>query len=181
MTPLIAIKEHREEIIKEFITPKKFDIIITSYEGVSLAWKDLKKIRWVYIVVDEAHRIKNNNSMLSQALRGLKTELKLLITGTPLQNNLKELWSLLNFILPELFDDSEIFESYTDKNNELTQEELEKKNIKLIGQLHLILRPFLLKRTKAVVDKSIPPKKEIHVMVRLTEMQKNIYRKLLMK
>lgn len=107
--------------------------------------------------------------------------MKLLITGTPLQNNLKELWALLNFIMPELFDDPEVFNEMTNKNEEIPQEELEKKNIELINSLHKILRPFILKRTKAVIDKTIPPKKEIHLYVGLTKVQTEIYRNLLLK
>lgn len=72
--------------------------------------------------------------------------------------------------MPELFDDPEIFIEVTGKNENLTQEEIEKKNIELINSLHKILRPFLLKRTKAVIDKSIPPKKEIHLYVGLTKL-----------
>lgn len=176
---LIARKEQRYDIINDFILPKNFDVIITSFEGVNICMKTLRRIKWVYIVVDEAHRIKNDQSLLSQTLRKFKTEMKLLITGTPLQNNLKELWSLLNFILPEIFDDAELFEEQMDKDQ--TQEEVEKKNIELIKQLHKILRPFLLKRTKAVIDKSIPPKKEIHVYVGLTKLQTEIYKNLLLK
>lgn len=96
-----------------------FDVIVTSYEGINICLKNLKKIYWKYIIVDEAHRIKNDKSILSQNLRGLKTDMKLLITGTPLQNNLKELWALLNFIMPELFDESEIFTEVTNKNEEM--------------------------------------------------------------
>ncbi len=81
---LIARKEYREDILKNQILNHNFDICITSYEGVNICKKELSKIRWTYIVVDEAHRIKNDQSLLSKNLRGLKTDLKLLITGTPL-------------------------------------------------------------------------------------------------
>lgn len=63
------------------------------------------------MVIDEAHRLKNDISLLSRNVRKLKSYFKILLTGTPLQNNLHELWSLLNFIMPELFDDGEVFES----------------------------------------------------------------------
>jgi SWI/SNF-related matrix-associated actin-dependent regulator of chromatin subfamily A member 5 len=79
---------------------------------------------------------------------------------------LKELWALMNFILPELFDDVSVFEE--EIVEELTAKELEFRNIELIKKLHQILRPFLLKRTKAVIDKTIPPKKEIHLYVGLS-------------
>lgn len=86
---------------------------------------------------------------------------------------------MLNFILPEIFDDSELFEEQQDKD--MPQSEIEKKNLELINQMHMILRPFLLKRTKAHIDKSIPPKKEIHVYVGLTKLQTEIYKNLLLK
>ena len=117
---LIPRKEFRDDIIKNQIQPRKFDVIITSFEGVTICKNVLSKIKWHYIIVDEAHRIKNDQSILSQNLRKFKTDLKLLITGTPLQNNLKELWSLLNFIMPEIFDDSSLFEDYTDREENLT-------------------------------------------------------------
>lgn len=72
----------------------------------------MRKIKWHYIVIDEAHKIKNEESQLSQVVRKLSTECKLLLTGTPLQNNLHELWSLLNFLLPDIFNTSEMFDNW---------------------------------------------------------------------
>ncbi len=95
------------------------------------------------------------------------------MTGTPLQNNLHELWSLLNFLLPEVFASSEDFDEWFDlagKNNEnLSDKEREEKNTEIVQQLHKILRPFLLRRIKKEVEKSLPPKVEIHVTVGITE------------
>lgn len=81
---MIARKEYRTDIIRDYIQKNNFDIIVTSYEGINICLKDLKKIYWKYIIVDEAHRIKNDQSMLSKNLRDLKTDMKMLITGTPL-------------------------------------------------------------------------------------------------
>lgn len=77
-----------------------FDVVVTSFEGVRLGLTDLKKVKWQYLIIDEAHKIKNEASQLSQVVRKLHTECKLLLTGTPLQNNLHELWALMNFLLP---------------------------------------------------------------------------------
>ena len=85
---------------------------MTSFEGVRICLRNLRKIRWKCIVIDEAHKIKNEESMLSQVVRMLHTDFKLLLTGTPLQNNLHELWSLLNYILPDIFDSSEVFDEW---------------------------------------------------------------------
>jgi len=100
VTKLIATKDEREEILTNVVDKGKFDIIVTSFEGVRICLNSLKKIKWQYIVIDEAHKIKNEDSQLSQVVRKLHTECKLILTGTPLQNNLHELWSLLNFLLP---------------------------------------------------------------------------------
>lgn len=75
-------------------------MVVTSYEAIRTAIKDLKKINWHYLVIDEAHKIKNEESDLSLKVRMLPNQCKLLLTGTPLQNNLHELWSLMNFIIP---------------------------------------------------------------------------------
>lgn len=144
--------------------PGKFDICVTSYEGINICLPKLKKFKWRYIIIDEAHRLKNEMSVLSKNLRSFKTDLKLLITGTPLQNNLHELWSLLNFLLPDLFDNSDIFDNWfnlNDNNEDMDEKEAEKKNVAIINSLHRILRPFILRRTKEDMDKALPPKKEI--------------------
>lgn len=178
---LIPRQEVRYEILEKYIKPGNFDVCLTSYEGVSICKKELKNINWKYIIVDEAHRLKNDESLLSKHLRTFNTDLKMLMTGTPLQNNLRELWSLMNFILPELFNDPELFENYAKKDEDLSEEEVEKKNLELITSLHRILRPFMLKRTKEVLKQSIPPKKEIHVYLGMTEVQVELYKKILLK
>jgi len=201
---LIARKEFRHDTYEKYIRTREFDVCLTSYEGVNICKSELKRIHWKYVIVDEAHRLKNDESLLSKNLREFNCDLKLLMTGTPLQNNIKELWSLLNFIMPDLFDSSEIFEVYLQGNNEAAsknvgdgnkingeivvegdgvtaKEEIEKKNEEFITALHRILRPFILKRTKEVVAQTLPPKKEVHVYTGLTELQVNIYRSILLK
>merc|ERR1719223_2105033 len=89
-----------------------FDALVTSYEGILKERGSLAKVDWKYLIIDEAHRIKNENSSLSVAVRTLKTDFRLLITGTPLQNNLHELWALLNFLLPEIFGSAGQFEEW---------------------------------------------------------------------
>lgn len=85
---------------------------MTSFEGVRICLSALRKVKWHYIVIDEAHKLKNDESQISKVIRKLETDRKLLLTGTPLQNNLKELWSLLNFLLPEIFDSSDLFDNW---------------------------------------------------------------------
>lgn len=203
---LIARKEFRAEIFEKYLKTKNFDICLTSFEGANVCKSALKKIHWQYIVVDEAHRLKNEESLLSRNLREFDCSSKLLMTGTPLQNNIKELWSLLNFIMPDLFDSPEVFETYFGPQKEQTKPETsttETDNSKLtesneiregseinerekhleefIIALRRILRPFMLKRTKEILGQTLPPKKEIHVMTGLSEQQVQLYKSILLK
>ena len=178
---LIAAKPHREEILKNEIFPGKFDVCITSYEGVNICYNALKKFKWKYLIIDEAHKIKNDLSCLSQQVRKLYSANRILITGTPLQNNLHELWSLLNFLLPDLFSSASDFDEWFRLGAEegMTQEEVENKNVKMVQQLHKVLKPFILRRTKIEVERGIPPKREIMVHVGMAPLQRDMYKKIL--
>lgn len=152
----------------------KFDVVVTSYEGLLKEKGKLGKNDWRYLIIDEAHRIKNENSSLSLAARTMKTQFRLLITGTPLQNNLRELWALLNFLMPEIFGDAELFDqwfSLADENG--------KENV--IKRLHTVLRPFMLRRVKRDVATTLPPKKETKLYIRMTALQNEWYIKCLQK
>lgn len=167
-------KQTRTNVMNERLFSFNFDICITSYEMVIREKAQLRKIAWQYIVVDEAHRIKNEDSTLSQIIRLFHSRNRLLITGTPLQNNLHELWALLNFILPDVFADSEAFDQWFEGGSEDDQDTV-------VQQLHKVLRPFLLRRVKADVEKSLLPKKEINLYIGMSEMQVKWYQKLLEK
>jgi ATP-dependent DNA helicase len=145
----------------------KSSVIITSYELIMNDKKYLKKINWKYIVVDEGHRLKNMDCKLIKDLKTYTSANRLLLTGTPLQNNLKELWSLLNFLMPEIFNDLEVFEEWFETINEVSkdQESLRKSesdlrtgdgHTKMVNALHTILKPFLLRRIKIDVIKDLP-------------------------
>jgi SWI/SNF-related matrix-associated actin-dependent regulator of chromatin subfamily A member 5 len=177
---LNPVKEEREEALKK-ITNHKFEVLITSYEGVNICINKLKKIKWECMIIDEAHRIKNENALLSKNVRSLISKFRMLVTGTPLQNNLHELWALLNFLLPDLFSSAEDFDEWFGLGafSEESEADQEERNAEVVQQLHKILKPFLLRRTKNEVEKTLPPKKEIHIKMGLTESQKTIYKKLL--
>ncbi|OJJ82900.1 putative SNF2 family helicase/ATPase [Aspergillus glaucus CBS 516.65] len=166
-------KEERQRLINEELLAENFDVCITSYEMVLREKTHLKKFAWEYIIIDEAHRIKNEESSLAQIIRVFNSRNRLLITGTPLQNNLHELWALLNFLLPDVFGDSEAFDQWfsTQDSDQDT----------VVQQLHRVLRPFLLRRVKSDVEKSLLPKKEINLYVPMSEMQVKWYQKILEK
>lgn len=169
-------KEDRAHFIRSTLLTAKFDVLITSFEMVIREKSQLKKFRWQYIVVDEAHRIKNEDSSLSQIIRLFYSRNRLLITGTPLQNNLHELWALLNFLLPDVFGDPEVFDQWFDN-----QTEKDKDQDTVVLQLHKVLSPFLLRRVKADVETSLLPKIETNVYIGMTDMQIDWYKKLLEK
>ncbi|GMP56770.1 hypothetical protein CsSME_00021123 [Camellia sinensis var. sinensis] len=164
----------RKHIRENLLVAGKFDVCVTSFEMAIREKSALRQFSWRYIVIDEAHRIKNENSLLSKTMRLYKTNYRLLITGTPLQNNLHELWSLLNFLLPEIFSSAETFDEWFQISGENDQQEV-------VQQLHKVLRPFLLRRLKSDVEKGLPPKKETILKVGMSQMQKQYYRALLQK
>jgi len=149
-------KEERAEIIANRLLPQDFEVCITTYELCLIEKSALKKFSFEYIAIDEAHRIKNVDSILSQIVRSFTSRGRLLITGTPLQNNLKELFALLNFICPEIFSDYADLESFLYKD-EKDADAVEEKSKKVVEALHKILRPFLLRRVKSDVEKNLLP------------------------
>lgn len=149
-------KEERQEIIQNRLIPGDFEVCITSYEICLIEKSALKKFSFAYIVIDEAHRIKNVDSILSQIVRSFQSRGRLLITGTPLQNNLKELFALLNFICPEIFSDYSDLDSFLHKDD-IDASDDDEKNKKVVEALHKILRPFLLRRVKSDVEKNLLP------------------------
>ncbi|KAK1350994.1 SWI/SNF2-like chromatin-remodeling complex ATPase [Hamiltosporidium tvaerminnensis] len=148
-----------------------YDVCITTYEMCLLAKNSLKNISWNYIVIDEAHRIKNEKSMLSQIVRIFNCEHRLLLTGTPLQNNIHELWALLNFLVPELFNDSDHFEESVMRIDQENEDSVEK--------LRNVLQVFFLRREKREVEQTLLPKKIVNLYPRLTQMQRDWYKMIL--
>ncbi len=175
----------RKNLYDTYIATHKFNVLLTTYEFILNKFdrKKLEKIEWHYIIVDEGHRMKNRDSKFSSALCSrYKSKHRLILTGTPLQNNLSELWSLLNFLLPTVFNSSENFESWFNKpfenagveNSELVEEE----KLLIINRLHQVLRPFLLRRLKTDVAKYMPDKVEIVVKCNLSAWQSVMYKQI---
>lgn len=173
---------HRKQIISNLINSRKFNVLLTTYEYIMKDKQQLSKFEWCHIVVDEGHRMKNSKSKFAQIL-GLQyaSKHRLLLTGTPLQNNLAELWSLLNFLLPKIFHSQEDFEKWFnqpfakipgDKHVVLNEEE----SLLVINRLHQVLRPFLLRRVKKEVESELPDKVEFVLKVDLSSWQRKLYK-----
>ncbi|XP_037388156.1 chromodomain-helicase-DNA-binding protein 5 isoform X3 [Pygocentrus nattereri] len=161
-----AVKSGRKVFRMKKDTPVKFHVLLTSYELITIDQAILGSISWACLVVDEAHRLKNNQSKFFRILNGYKIYYKLLLTGTPLQNNLEELFHLLNFLTPERFNNLEGFlEEFADISKE-----------DQIKKLHDLLGPHMLRRLKADVFKNMPAKTELIVRVELSPMQKKYYK-----
>ena len=174
-------KAERADIAARQFIAGNFDVVVTSYEMILIERAVFNKFEWEYIAIDEAHRIKNENSRLSEAVRFLNSHHRLLITGTPLQNNLQELWSLLNFLLPSVFGSSGTFEQWFNAPFEKTGESLElneEETLLIINRLHKVLRPFLLRRLKSEVAKQLPSKVETVLKCDMSAMQKALYNRL---
>lgn len=174
------IRDRRLRMPKDKEAQKKFPMIVTSYELIIRDRKWLSNYPWKFIVVDEGHRLKNLNCRLIRELKTYRSANRLILSGTPLHNNLAELWSLLNFILPDIFDDLATFETWFDfsdiHDEQGSSRILSKENsTQVITQLHEILKPFLLRRLKNDVETDLPPKKEYLLYAPLTELQKELY------
>ncbi|XP_027013238.1 chromodomain-helicase-DNA-binding protein 4a isoform X1 [Tachysurus fulvidraco] len=144
----------------------KFHVLLTSYELITIDMAILGSIDWACLVVDEAHRLKNNQSKFFRVLNNYSLQHKLLLTGTPLQNNLEELFHLLNFLTPERFSN---LEGFLEEFADIAKEDQIKK-------LHDMLGPHMLRRLKADVFKHMPSKTELIVRVELSPMQKKYYK-----
>jgi len=146
----------------------KWHVLITTYEIILQEANRLRGIPWAVIVVDEAHRLKNRQSKLFDELLGFRSEHRVLLTGTPLQNNSLELFSLLHFLEPAKFpNEKEFQQAYGDI-----------RDAEAVENLKALLRPYLLRRMKEDVEKAIPPKEETLISVELTRIQKQWYRAL---
>lgn len=180
-------KPEREDIRRKRLRnpqSKDFPVICTSYEICMNDRKHLQHFGWKFIIIDEGHRIKNMDCKLIRELQSYQSANRLLITGTPLQNNLAELWALLHFLMPSIFNNYESFESWFDFSalkekggaEQILSEDRQKN---LVTSLHAVLKPFLLRRIKADVETSLPKKREYVLYAPLTQTQRDLYQEIL--
>ncbi|XP_039600898.1 chromodomain-helicase-DNA-binding protein 1-like isoform X1 [Polypterus senegalus] len=167
-------KDTREKLQRDLKNHPDFNILLTTYE---LCLKDchfLNSFNWKLLVVDEAHRLKNQNSLLHRRLSEFSLGFKVLLTGTPVQNNLQEIYSLLNFIEPQLFPsdrEDDFVKGYKDVESQKD----------IAHDLHSLLQPFLLRRVKAEVAADLPKKTELVIYHGMSALQKKYYKAFLMK
>lgn len=190
--------QQRAQKRKGWNKPDTFHVCITSYQLVVHDHSSFKRKRWRYMILDEAHNIKNFRSTRWRALLNFNTENRLLLTGTPLQNNLMELWSLLYFLMPSSkvdqampqgFANLEDFQQWFGKPvdkimeqtttgdtiDEYTTKNMDAETQKTVARLHQVLRPYLLRRLKRDVEKQMPGKYEHIVYCRLSNRQRYLY------
>merc|ERR1719420_2097747 len=161
------------------IRANRFNALVTTYEYVIKDKAILAKIRWKYMIIDEGHRMKNHHCKLTQILNTFYTSNnRLLLTGTPLQNKLPELWALLNFLLPSIFKACNTFEQWFNAPFAITGEKVElneEETILIIRRLHKVLRPFLLRRLKKDVESQLPDKVEYIIKCEMSGLQRALY------
>ncbi|XP_043677029.1 helicase domino isoform X6 [Vespula pensylvanica] len=155
--------------------PNAFHICITSYKLVIQDHQSFRRKKWKYLILDEAQNIKNFKSQRWQLLLNFQTQRRLLLTGTPLQNNLMELWSLMHFLMPNVFQSHREFKEWFSNPVTGMIEGNSEYNENIIRRLHKVLRPFLLRRLKTEVEKQLPKKYEHVVMCRLSKRQRYLY------
>jgi len=162
----------------------QFQVLLTTYEYIIKDRPVLSKVKWLHMIVDEGHRMKNAQSKLSSTItQYYNTRYRLILTGTPLQNNLPELWALLNFVLPTIFKSVKSFDEWfnTPFANTGGQDKMdltEEEQILVIRRLHKVLRPFLLRRLKKDVEKDLPEKQERVIKCNFSSLQAKLYRQL---
>ncbi|KAJ5180799.1 hypothetical protein N7492_004009 [Penicillium capsulatum] len=180
-------QEERKMKRRGWMDDNSWNVLITSYQLALQDNQSLKRRNWHYMILDEAHNIKNFRSQRWQSLLTFRTRARLLLTGTPLQNNLTELWSLLFFLMPsdgegagvegfaDLRDFSEWFRRPVEQILEHGRETMDDESKQVVTKLHTVLRPYILRRLKADVEKQMPGKYEHVVYCRLSKRQRFLY------
>ncbi|VFQ59291.1 unnamed protein product [Cuscuta campestris] len=158
-----------------WLKPNSFHVCITTYRLVIQDSKVFKRKKWKYLILDEAHLIKNWKSQRWQTLLNFNSKRRILLTGTPLQNDLMELWSLMHFLMPHVFQSHQEFKDWFCNPISGIVEGQEKVNKEVVDRLHNVLRPFLLRRLKRDVEKQLPLKYEHVIYCRLSKRQRSLY------
>ena len=153
-----------------------FHVLVTSYQLVVSDEKYFQRVKWQYMILDEAQAIKSSSSIRWKTLLGFNCRNRLLLTGTPVQNSMQELWALLHFIMPSLFDSHDEFSEWFSKDIESHAENKGTLNEHQLRRLHMILKPFMLRRIKKNVQNELGEKIEIDVFCDMSARQKMLYK-----
>lgn len=153
----------------------EFHVLVTSYQLVVHDAQYFQKVKWQYMILDEAQAIKSSQSSRWKNLLGFSCRNRLLLTGTPIQNNMQELWALLHFIMPTLFDSHDEFSEWFSKDIESHAQSNTKLNEDQLRRLHMILKPFMLRRVKKNVQQELGDKVEKDIFCDLTYRQRAYY------
>uniref|UniRef100_A0A0D9YWP2 DNA helicase n=1 Tax=Oryza glumipatula TaxID=40148 RepID=A0A0D9YWP2_9ORYZ len=167
--------KERKQKRQGWMKPNYFHVCITTYRLVIQDSKVFKRKKWKYLILDEAHLIKNWKSQRWQTLLNFNSKRRILLTGTPLQNDLMELWSLMHFLMPHVFQSHQEFKDWFCNPISGMVEGQDKVNKEVIDRLHNVLRPFILRRLKRDVEKQLPQKHEHVIYCRLSRRQRNLY------
>uniref|UniRef100_A0A0E0KYD8 DNA helicase n=1 Tax=Oryza punctata TaxID=4537 RepID=A0A0E0KYD8_ORYPU len=168
--------DDRKALREKNFGERQFNVLLTHYDLILKDLKFLKKVHWHYLIVDEGHRLKNHECALARTLVSrYQIRRRLLLTGTPIQNSLQELWSLLNFILPNIFNSSQNFEEWFNAPFACEVSLNDEEQLLIIHRLHQVLRPFLLRRKKDEVEKYLPVKTQVILKCDMSAWQKAYY------
>ncbi|KAL6911860.1 hypothetical protein ACP4OV_000665 [Aristida adscensionis] len=167
--------KERKQKRQGWMKPNYFHVCITTYRLVIQDSKVFKRKKWKYLILDEAHLIKNWKSQRWQTLLNFNSKRRILLTGTPLQNDLMELWSLMHFLMPHVFQSHQEFKDWFCNPISGMVEGQDKVNKEVVERLHNVLRPFILRRLKRDVEKQLPKKHEHVIYCRLSRRQRNLY------
>ncbi|ODV91452.1 hypothetical protein CANCADRAFT_19857, partial [Tortispora caseinolytica NRRL Y-17796] len=152
-----------------------FHVLVTSYQLVVADAQYFQRVKWQYMILDEAQAIKSSSSARWKSLLGFHCRNRLLLTGTPIQNSMQELWALLHFIMPTLFDSHDEFSDWFSRDIESHAQSNTQLNEQQLRRLHMILKPFMLRRVKKNVQSELGDKIEIDVYCNLTHRQRAMY------
>ncbi|EJT98968.1 hypothetical protein DACRYDRAFT_56374 [Dacryopinax primogenitus] len=172
---------NQRKMLSSQVRQGNFQVLLTTYEYIIKDRAALCRPKWVHMIIDEGHRLKNVQSKLSQTLMQFYvSRYRLILTGTPLQNNLPELWALLNFVLPKIFNSVKSFDEWFNMPfaNTGSQDKIElneEEQLLIIRRLHKVLRPFLLRRLKKDVESELPDKVEKVIKCKMSSLQMKLY------
>lgn len=163
--------EVRDEILDNEMVKGKFNVCVTTYDALKIVGKRLHKYPWYLIAFDEAHKLKNSESITMGLARDLPNVRRLLLTGTPLQNNVGELWSLLNLLMPQVFKSKDDFNSWFNFDQSTRSQDdtadapqlTQANKVMIVQILHRVMKPFMLRRTKKDLATQLPEKIEINI------------------